>query len=1237
MWFGTKTMFLAAKTDHESSSNERNDVRFQILGTSKSRLLTSTVIAGVVSLSAAPFSLLYAGPVTNSQSNTNDERYIASEYPFGNDGFTISIDGATVAGDIDLKKGKPSAGDIDPTTVGSIANGGPASDIDLGAVDVQVKFDGLEVEPILNVSTANTRRSFQAGEVVEFIATSNYPAWIERSEIIIFEKNRGETAKPLKTIPVDSLGYAAWGMPDSGDDGQYEYVLRVYDHRNRYDETKPLSVERTRKSFDKHDELSDDIVVSAGNGQDRTAVRNIPVYGGAVTIYGRNVPPGYRVTALGEDIPVDNDNSFVVQRILPPGEHDVGVEVEGAGDKALNFDRAINIPANDLFYVGLIDVTIGKRYGNSALVAAAPNDYKGVHTRGRAAFYLKGKIRGRYLLTAAADTGEAELDNLFTGFDSKNPRQLLRRIDPDKYYPVYGDDSTAKEDAPTSGKFYVKLEHGDSHVMWGNFKSGIDESTYLRSERTLYGAQARYRSEATTSFGERTAEAEIYAAQPGTLPQRDVLRGTGGSAYFLKQQDISIGSESVSIQVRGAASGRVIETIRLEAGKDYTIDYIQGVIILNKPIASSVAGNATVRDENLSGDNLNLIVQYEYTPTSGDIDGYSLGGRAQAWAGDKVRFGATGLREKTGTGALDADQEMLGVDVVARHSDTTYAKAEFAQTKGPGFGKSVSTDGGLTLTDVSSTGIANRISTAWNVEAQLDLADVSDLEGKIGAYAEKRQAGFATLNYNVGSDEELWGLYADIEVTKNFALNFVYDDYSNAKNVKRREGSLDATFELNRYWEVTIGAKYSDLNDPALAATKVGSRVDAGVQIAFKPDEDREFYAFAQGTVSKSASRLRNDRVGVGSRVKIGEKTGLETEVSYGSTGWGAIAGITYDPTANEHYYLGYKLEAERSKGGKALDGNDLGGIVVGARRKYNDEWAAFTENNYDMFGRRRELTTTYGVTYTPDKSWTVDGGLEVGQIDDPNASNIDRKAVSLGVSYRENDDFTARIRGELRFDDSQDNTRDVESILFTGGVAYKVSPNWRFVTHVDGLFSQSNQGAILDGDYIEGSLGFAYRPIDNDRLNALLKYTYLEDLPGADQVTVSGSTLGPRQRSHVFSADTTFKLNNYVSIGGKYGFRFGSAETTRGSNIYVNSNAQLGIIRADLHIVHNWDALIEGRALWSQSAKTVDFGAVAAVYRHFGKNAKAGIGYNFGRFSDDLTDLTLDDQGLFLNVIGKF
>ncbi len=71
--------------------------------------------------------------------------------------------------------------------------------------------------------------------------------------------------------------------------------------------------------------------------------------------------------------------------------------------------------------------------------------------------------------------------------------------------------------------------------------------------------------------------------------------------------------------------------------------------------------------------------------------------------------------------------------------------------------------------------------------------------------------------------------------------------------------------------------------------------------------------------------------------------------------------------------------------------------------------------------------------------------------------------------------------------------------------------------------------------------------------------------------------------------------------------------------------------------MTHTWDLLGEMRVLHSEKFDTTDYGAFLAGYRHVGDNVKLGLGYNFGRFSDDLADLTHDEKGLFLNLIAKF
>jgi hypothetical protein len=59
------------------------------------------------------------------------------------------------------------------------------------------------------------------------------------------------------------------------------------------------------------------------------------------------------------------------------------------------------------------------------------------------------------------------------------------------------------DDAPTQGKFFVKLQKGDSHVMWGNFQTSWSGTELMQYSRGLYGAQFRHRSEEATTYGEK--------------------------------------------------------------------------------------------------------------------------------------------------------------------------------------------------------------------------------------------------------------------------------------------------------------------------------------------------------------------------------------------------------------------------------------------------------------------------------------------------------------------------------------------------------------------------------------------------------------------------------------------------------------------------------------------------------------------------------------------------------------
>jgi hypothetical protein len=1138
--------------------------------------------------------------------------------------FSISVDGEHVAG-TKIPKDKQRK-----------------TDLALEAVDIQVKFDGLDVKPVLNVSTFPPRQTYQGGEQVDFLASSNYPGWIAKSEILIFRAGDEGRAKPLFIVPTSKQGTASWRMPLHSH-VDLSYVLRVTDRDGRFDETHPLPLTRTTKTINPYQTNGE--AVAPGYGEDRTSMRNIPVYGGAVTVFGRNVPNGHYVTALGERIPIDNDNAFVVQRILPPGDHSVNVAIlpETKHGKGFEFSRAINIPENDWFYVGQADATVGYNFGSAQAEAALPGEFNKTYTKGRLAFYLKGKIKGQYLLTAAADTGEGKIENLFTGFDAKDPKQFLRRINPDDYYPVYGDDSSSIEDAPTRGKFFVRLAKGDSHVQWGNFKTEIRGTELLRNERALYGASGVYKSDTTTPFGERRTQGSLYAAQPGTLPQRDELRGTGSSAYFLSHQDVTIGSETISIETRDRVTGNVISRTSLVSGKDYEFEYVQGLIILKSPLNSTSSNGAVISQGALGNADNYLISAYEYTPALGHVDGFSYGGRAQQWLGDTVRVGVSGQIEKTGA----ADQNLYGADIQLRKSDRTYIEAEVARSQGPGFGYAASTDGGLTVSNTATAGAVNRTADALRLHGHIGVDEVfgGNLKGDLDGFYDHTQAGFSSLGKQVTSTETNIGVSEKVDLSQTSHADIALTHHESEDGRKDVIANAQVSVGLGKHLTLTPGVSYSDKQQSS--GIDAGSRTDLGARLKYAFDENSFVYLFGQGTVERNGTRRDNNRIGVGIGTLLTEKVALTAEASDGTSGLGGSAKLDYKPTADDHYYLGYTLDPDRAYSGRypyALSGADMGTFVVGANHAYDKRLSVFAENNSDFFGERRSLTQTYGVKYTPDELWTYGLGFEIGNIWDNtiNAttllknSDFDRKAVTATLGFHDSENISAHAKLEYRNEVSQDHTRDMNSYLLQSGASVKTSDDWRLSANLSAVISDASD-TTRSGKYVEGWLGYAYRPVSNDRLNALFKYTYLFDLPGADQVNSGGTTSGPSQISNILSADINYDLTPIFTIGGKYGFRIGETLDRTAGSTWQQSSAHLGVVRLDMHVVKNWDALVEARMLWTPHSQTSDFGILAAVYRQLGDNFKIGLGYNFGHFSDDLSHIGVDEQGVFINAIGKF
>lgn len=1117
-------------------------------------------------------------------------------------GFTISIDGNAVSGDPRISTTKA------------------REDRVLERAKLRVQFDGLEVKPRLTALITN-ERAVRSGDVMNVQSQMNYPAYVTRGEIRVIDLGARGGSRVLATAPIAANGSASVRVPE-GD--ALVMVYRVYDANGRFDETRPLPLQVAGLA-----EQTDFDAPPPELGEDAGGIRRIPVYGGAVTVSGTDVRQGATVSTLGETIRPDASGAFVLQRILPAGDQAVTVQVSGAGEDTY-VERDILIPRAEWFYTAIADLTFGRRFGGG--VDAAGGEFDKTFSYGRLAGYAKGKTQNGWTLTGSVDTGEEELSDLFRNLDEKDPYHVLLRLQRENAYPTYGDDSTYEEGAPTDGKFFLRAERDGSHIMWGNYQASVQGGYYLRNERTLYGAQALYRSPQTTTRGQSRATVELYAASPDNLPGRDSFLGTGGSVYFLQRQDISIDSETLSIEIRDSVTGRVVETRRLTAGRDYRINYLQGSIILSEPLSGSVGEGTVVSDPTDDFDVL-LVANYEYTPVAGDVDGYSYGGRGEAWLTDNLRLGYTGIVEQTDI----ADQTAQSVDLLWELTERSYLELEYAETEGPGFGSTFSVDGGLIVESDPSAGITDGTGEAVYVRGQVDFADLGlTVPGSVIAYYESRDEGFSSLDYLTRVDEELFGIAVEVQPSERLTYRAYYDSFEDADGRIKREGGAELAYLVSDRVKLEFGAEHLEKVTPGGETDETGRRTDVAIRATFIESDDLAWYVFGQGTVDRSGGLERNNRLGAGVRYRFSEKWGFDGEISDGSLGAAGKALLTYQKNENDNLYFGYSLDPGREFSGSELVGRDGGQFLAGGRRRVHEDVDVYAENTYDMFGRHRSLTSTYGVEYRTTEQLSLSGSFEYGEVRDNVNGDFDRKALSLGARYEDEEGLSWRARAEFRRDrgETSGTNRDSDAFLFVGSARYKIDESQRLLFSIDYADTDTDNVSLQTGEYVDVQAGYAFRPVDNDRLNVLFKYRFLKDSLGRD--LDSTTERGPRQTSHVLSLDMDYDLNQHWTIGGKIGGRWG--ESAPDDSVPLSDNdAYLGVVNARYHLTHKWDLLVEGRYLEASDAGISEFGLLGAAYRHIGNNVKVGVGYNTGRFSDDLTDLTYDDEGVFVNFIAKF
>ncbi len=1125
------------------------------------------------------------------------------------------------------------------------------TDVALAKADVQFRYDNLLLKPRLNVTAwpasvahADNAATDGADNRVQFRLYSNYPAFISRAEVRVFDAGQSLRGTPLAVLPVTG-DRADWqvDLPAPAATGrELVYVVRAYGKDDRYDETAPQSLwlvdrlEASTLSADPDKELL------VGHGENRLARQDIKLAGGTIRVQGSGIPADRHVFVAGRAVPVAGSGEFAVEEILPSGLHTVEVAVlDEAGNGEL-FLRDLELEKSDWFYVGLADITASTSdtTGPAELVTNDSAHYDNdLAVDGRLAFFTQGKFGQGWNLTASADTLEGPVEDLFSNFMQKSPDALFRRIDPDYAYPTFGDDSTVEEAAPTLGKFYVKLRNGDDFGLWGNMRLAYTDTTLTQVDRNLYGGNLHYTGDASTSFGEKKLLVDAYVADPGTLAGRDEFRGTGGSLYYLRHQDLLQGSERLRVEVRDKVSGFVLATRDLAPALDYDIDYLQGRVMLNAPLSPVSADGLLVASE-FGGNEVWLVSRYEYSTGYDELGSLSHGGRVHYWFGDLLKVGLTTSDSSEAGNASN----LSGADITLRKSPQTWLRAELSQSEGAGSSALLSDDGGFAFNAAANgalPGEAEDLSAAAHrVEASVGLGDVIDGgRGSVTVYQQVLEAGYVAPGLITDKETETLGLAATLPVGERTELKAKFDSREQVQGLSTEATELNAAVRVTEQWQVSAGVRQESRDDNSLLVplTQVeGERTDAVVRADYDTRARWSAYGFVQQTVEASGNQDDNGRVGAGGAWRATDRLRTTGELSAGDLGEGARAGLDYQATDRSNVYLNYALENERSDNGLRARRGNLGS---GVRSRWSDTTSVYLEERYTHGDVPTGLMHATGIDIAPNDRWNYGASLDLGTLRDPlTGAERERQALGFKLGYKA-PAVTFASTLELRQDniENPDLTQSERSTWLTrNSVKYQVAPDWRLIGKFNYSDSQSSLGEFYDGRFLEAVAGYGYRPVEHDRLNALLKYTYFYNLPSSDQVTIANTAAEYIQKSHVLSLDTVYDLTPRWSVGGKLAYRLGEVSQDRLNPEFFQSRAQLAIVRADWHVLRHWDAVLEARQLDLPDAGDSKSGMLAAVYRHLNDHVKLGAGYNFTSFSDDLTDLSYDSQGVFINLVGK-
>ena len=868
----------------------------------------------------------------------------------------------------------------------------------------------------------------------------------------------------------------------------------------------------------------------------------------------------------------------------------------------------------------------------------------------RSAFFLKGKVRGEYLLTAAFDS------------DKDTRARLLRDIRPDEYYPVYGDSSLLGFDARSADRLYLRVDKGRSFLLYGEFQTsdglpqvsavGVGQGRLAQRSLGLYNRSA---TGLNWHYENARVRGSVFAMHDNLRQVIEEFPSQGSGPYGLRNNAVYEGSERVEVVVRDRNQpSRIVSVRPLLRLIDYGFEVFSGRILLNQFLPAF--------DANLNP--VSLRVTYEVD--QGTEEFWVAGADAQVKLGERFELGASVVDDRNPFAESDLSSVNAGVQLGAN----TRLVAEAARSSGE-----INTNPINQFASPALQGRSGRIEgDAWRVEL-----------GHDGERFDARVfAGQSDPEFN-NPASPLYGGRGEFAIDLGYAATPTVGLYfealrstdRNPQGGEREGASLGARWKASERLNLDLGVRRLRETVGAFSpwglAAPFGDRFgltgsaasgSAGGALGFgqQPLDPLTglpliYNGIGQAPLSDLPIGTRLDsttlRLGAGLRATERLMLGAEIETDIaGADRDRASLGVDYQLRERQRIYA----RAERETGLSGLYGITTAGrsadtLVFGVDSTVLRDTQLFNEYRLRDAIAGRDVQAANGIR----NLWDIREGLRLSSsfehVNVIDGLTGDATGLAFGLDWTRSEIWRAATRVELRRTADSDRTPGDEAFdtgLWQLSVGRKISRDWTLLAR--NYLLRTDYAARGDVLQNRTQVGVAYRDTDTNRVNALARYEYKLEDDDSGLGVVGGIGLTPgvggavrdasRSRAHIVSSHADWHPSRPWWLTGRLAAKWQDDRFTRqdGGVVDDDFHAWLASGRVVYDITENWDigllaATFRGQDRANQYAYGIEVG------RLLRQNLWLSVGFNAAGFEgdDDLARYEYTQDGLYIRLRFKF